>query len=218
MTDQQPTVTKDEGFAVYRVRTNYEYATIAIREWQGRGIDDTPRELGEILIYSSFGSWAYQWGHLGRPFKRWLLTAEFDYVFTKFMGTKLRVFDGEGSVKEMRCRVIEKRRYGDIDKPTARALWDELEANESEAESSERDFVETMSAISQRFEDGWSVDTDDIERLSERQRNAAMQLLSEPWERIARKHDHQAVGFWRDIWPVFINYLRAELEPDAIAA
>ena len=210
-------VTKDDGFTVYRVRGGrggYEWATIAVRGWT------TPpdpmcggqrRECGEILIRSSFGSWGHQWGHLGTPFLRWLLRAEFGYVFTKFMASGLRVFDGEATVREMRLRLIERRKRGNVDKVVARAVWDELAASEGQAECSDRDFIEAMGQIFDRIKEGWSPDTDIPEGLTERQKSEAERLLQEPWERIATKDHPQAVGFWRELWPPFIEYLRAEL-------
>jgi hypothetical protein len=218
-----PSVTKDDGFSVYRVRGgrgDYEWATIAVREWCTQPdpmCGNERRQCGEILIYSSFGSWAYQWGHLGRPFRSWLLGCEFGYVFGKFMGDKLMVFDGEASVQYMRQRLIEKRWHRDMDKKIARVVWDELNAHESQAEASDRDFVEAMGDIADRIREGWSIDTE-IPDLFDSEKQQAYEFLQEPWERIMHKNAPQAVGFWRDLWPVFINHLRAELQPAAAAA
>jgi hypothetical protein len=215
-----PSVTKDDGFTVYRVRgghSDWEWATIAVRGWTTQPdpmCAGERRECGEILIYSSFGSWAHQWGHLETPFLRWLLTCEFGYVFTKFMGADLQEFDGEGSVKGMRKRVIDRRRTGGWSKETARAMWDAIEDVESQAECSERDFVEAFQQVRSDFEEYGhrriglprGVDFDDIDRF-----------LQEPWEHTRTRDKLAPRGFWRDLWPVFINHLKAELEQQAAA-
>lgn len=148
MSNEQPTVTRDNDFLVYRIRAgrgNYEWATIAIREWSNNLSGAERRERGEILIFSSFGSWAYQWGHLGLPFRRFLLTAEFDYVFTKFMGNDLEIYDGDATFKTLKARLIEKRRERHLDKKMIRKVWDFVHDHQSRAEESLRDFVDVVS-------------------------------------------------------------------------
>ena len=106
MSTTKPGVTRDT-FDAYRVRGGFdcaEWATICLREWSvgGESVDERLRYCGEILIHSTFGSWAHQWGYLSRPFRQFLLEAEFDYVFTKVLGEKFQVFDGEGSLENLR--------------------------------------------------------------------------------------------------------------------
>jgi len=191
-------VTKTTNAEVYSVRKDYEWATIMLRCWSRPANVGTPHEgtyyCGEIMIHSSYGSWAYTWTACCEPFKASLLDAEFDYVFTKFMGTKLQVWDGEGSVKSLRGRLLDYRKWGDITKDEARALWDEIEANEAELESSSHDFVECAYRIAR------DIDSRGVTRL-----------LSEPWELTDTQPDHQAVGFWRVLWPEFTQALRAEV-------
>lgn len=204
-----PSVTKDDGFIVYRVRGghgDYEWATIVVREWCTQPdpmCGGRKRECGEILIYSSFGSWAHQWGHLGTPFRRWLLTADFGYVFTKFMGEKLSRFDGDASVREMFKTIATNRRERTLDAEQAREAWDLMERHRSQAEASEHDFGYAMLDIARYLDD----------------EHPLHDTFSDPcgWPR-STHDDYQAVGFWRDIWPVFINHLRTELQPAAVAA
>ncbi|WP_157266495.1 hypothetical protein [Azohydromonas aeria] len=207
-------VSRDDGFTCYRVHGGhgrYEWATICIREWTAGGdmVGERSRFLGEILIHSSFGAWGFQWTHLGEPFREFLQHAEFDYVFTKFMGSDLQVFDGEGSVRNLRQQIVEQRRSNDITKGAARALWQEINACQNECEDSNASFVEQMRDIADRFNDGYSFDSE-IESLSEAERDAVVHLLQEPWELTTTKAHPQAEGFWRDLWPAFVEYLRAE--------
>lgn len=198
-------VTKTTDAEVYIVGKNFERATIVLRCWSRPANVGTPHECtyycGEILINSTFGCWANVWTACGEPFKRFLLDAEFDYVFTKFMGTKLEVWDGEGSVAALRRSVLEHRRWGDLDKDESRRLWDEINSNESELVSSLDDFVECCSSIA-----------DDIDS------RGIYRLLADPWELGSTQHDHQAVGFWRELWPEFTAALAEELEEQAVPA
>jgi hypothetical protein len=215
-----PSITKDTGFTVYRIRGghgDHEWATIALRAWRVDGTKlsgGEPRECGEIMIYSSFGSWAYQWGHCGVPFYRFLVGADMDYVFTKFMGADLTEFDGDGSVKALRQQVIEHRRFNGWSKETARALWDAIEDRSLQLEASERDFVEACHEISSEF------DEDGIGRILNRGADAddIRNFLSEPWERTTTRIKPAARGFWRDLWPHLVAQLRTELEAEAVTA
>lgn len=197
-------ITKTTDAEVYRIWKDHEWATIMLRCWSrpvNSGGRETTYYCGEIMIHSSFGAWANTWTACGEPFKAFLLDAEFDYVFTKFMGTELRVWDGEATVKGLQLRVIEWRRDGELSKDEARSLWDEISANGLELETSERDFVECAYRIAS------DLDTPNIRHV-----------LSEPWEFGRKQHDQQAVGFWRQLWPEFTQALRAEVEPALAAA
>ena len=87
-------VTKATGAEHYVIRKNYEWASIVVRCWEAEEHGKT-RHCGEILIHSSYGSWANSWGHCGHQFKQFLTKLDFSYLFVKFMGHKFTVFDGE---------------------------------------------------------------------------------------------------------------------------
>lgn len=188
-------VTFDITPEAYRVRTaGNEWATIVLFGWQATGNDGTPRECGEILIHSSFGSWANSWGHLGTPFKNFLLKAERDYIATKFMGTDAYKFDGALTVRELRRRLLRWRREGQLNKDEARQLWDYIEEREVELECSTHDFVGAMQQ-------------GETELVSSK---AMRCFLQEPWEHLATSLGIQFAGFWREVWPVFLGALKLE--------
>lgn len=191
-------VTKSTGWESYAVRNGHEWATIHIRSWASLGIDDQPREVGEIMIHSSFGSWAYQWGHLGQPFKEWIAkTTDRGYIGRKFMGGEAYVFDGPKTVAGLRESLLERRRDGGITKATAREVWDWINDNEGPLESSDREFVNTMHTGETQIVM--------VEGLK--------YFFSEPWERLQTVLDWQFQGFWREIMPAFQQALRDELQP-----
>lgn len=188
-------VTKDTTGETYRIRTaGHEWATIVLFGWQATGNDGTPRECGEILIHSGFGQWAYSWGHLGVPFKRFLLKAERGYIATKFMGADAYKFDGRLTVLELRKRLLRWRREGQLNTEEARQLWDYIEEREVELESSTHDFVGVMQQA-------------ETELVATK---AVLRFAQEPWEHLATSLDIQFAGFWREVWPVFLEQLRAE--------
>lgn len=186
---------------------NYEWATICWTGWRATGNDGTPRECGEILIHSSFGSWANQWGHLGIAFDEWLQDAECDYCAGKFMGSAAYKFDGEKSVRHLRQSLLEHRKAGDITKNDARTIWSWIEDNKLSLESSEHEFVQVLSdcagsAVWQDARKGkpsWDTGPG----------LGACHFLAEPWDRPATSLDRSFAGFWRDLWPVFVEHLKA---------
>lgn len=213
-----PSVTRSEGWEAYTVRADGEWATIMIRGWRYSGADTRAYEAGEIMIHSSFGAWAHQWGHLGEPFKEWLSDPKLErgYLATKFLKDKAVVFDGEKTVRHLRQSLIEHRRCTDLTKSDARTIWDWIRENESYLESSESEFVEVMQ--------GCVSDADWKDAMAGRPDwdtgpgIGARHFLEEPWDRISRSVDPQFAGFWRDLWPHFQEHLRSELTASESAA
>lgn len=89
----------------YRVTSGLEWASVNLREWSNEG-----GYGGEITINSSFGRWGSAWSACGLPFKQFLQKLDFDYFFGKLMGAALSKFDGDGTLKGMRERVIAARK------------------------------------------------------------------------------------------------------------
>lgn len=183
---------------------NYEWATICWQGWQATGMDGQPRECGEILIHSSFGSWANSWSHMGVPMDRFLMTADRGYCAEKFMGAKAYVFDGEKTVRNLRSSLLEHRRIGDITKDDARAIWDFVDDHADEMESSSDMFCERMFDCMRQAD--WPPRNG---RYSDAgPERGARYFLEEPWERISTSMDRSFKGFWRDLWPVFVSQLK----------
>lgn len=188
-------IRKDTSADVYRIRTaRHEWATIVLFGWQQTGNDGTPREVGEILIHSGFGSWANSWGHIGMPFKEFLLKAERSYIATKFMGADAYKFDGQLTVRELRKRLLRWRQEGQLNKEDARQLWDYIDEREVELGSSTHDFVGAMHQA-------------ETELVLSRQ---LLRFVQEPWEYLATSIDPQFAGFWREVWPVFLAQIKTE--------
>ena len=184
----------------YEVRENHEWANITLACWDRTANVGTKHEgtyyCGEITIQSSFGTWGYVWTACGVPFKQFLMRAEFDYVFTKFMGTKLHRHDGDGTMQQLRRDIIEQRRQGSLDRDEAREAWGAVDWERERIESDETscDYA-LMEVASQLGKD-----------------HPMREHFADPcaWPRVT-KHDCQAVGFWEKIWPEFVAELKKEI-------
>jgi hypothetical protein len=192
------TKTTRECYEVRDGQRGGEWANITLACWDrpvGRGPGRDTYYCGEITIQSSFGTWGYIWTACSTPFKHFLTKVEFDYVFTKFMGTKLDRFDGEASVLKAFKWITEGRRRGEMSKHEAREAWDALDDVRSVAECGEHDFGTAMMDVARSLDD----------------RHPLHDHFADPcgWPRCT-KYDCQAQGFWRQLWPLFIEALKAE--------
>ncbi|MEO8298766.1 MAG: hypothetical protein ABI574_13265 [Burkholderiales bacterium] len=187
----------------YEVRSDGpygEWANIMLHCWERRANVGTKHEgvyyCGEIAIHSSFGSWGCVWTACAVPFKQFLMRAEFDYVFTKFMGTKLERHDGPGAMKQIKRHIVHERRMGDLDKEQARDAWDLVMGESDRIDSDDSTaFGYAMLDIGSRIDEG----------------HPLSDYFNDPsgWP-LATKPDSQAAGFWRELWPPFIEALKAE--------
>lgn len=221
-TTQPATCIKAPPMDTYEVRNDGEWATISLRSWKRDDLIHGGRGSfgGEVMIHSSFGSWANSWNACGCPFPEFLISLDFHYVFTKFMGHNLAVYDGEETLKALKARIIELRRDERCDKEMIQHLWDYIADNEGRALESLSEFVGLVSDASEDLGSTfYEVDRYDRYTIKPvRRASDIMERLTEPWEMGRTQHDHQAVGFWRDIWPVFKQHLQWELEANKAAA
>lgn len=148
-------------------------------------LDDTDTWWVYVAVISDWGNFGHLWSHCGAPPERFLARLERGYAMGKFLGDKLMDYDGEGTLKEIRCWLLELRREGDIDKEQAREVWDHIEDNSSEIEFGIHEMVQVMGSIP----------------LSARLRPC------EPWELARKRISPQAEDFWRWAWPPFVEAL-----------
>jgi len=202
-------VTKHTNVDVYSVRNRGEWATIVVREWSDQREDGSEQHRGEILINSTFGSWAHYWGAPGTRFRRFLLGLDFGYAFGKFMGLALEQYDGDASMAGLQRKVIESRRRRHISREAARFVWDQIDDHSSELRESQESFITACGHIGRECDAPWArraISTMELDDIGE--------IFAEPWYLTETRDHPQAVGFWRDIWPEFCAALRAELEAE----
>ncbi len=164
----------------YIVRNQGEAARIFILSGQKQD-HDGPRTWGYISIISSFGNFGHLFSHCGpRPFEEFLAGLDCSYLMGKFMGLGVNVFDVDATERELKRRVIEKRRARDIEGSTAREIFDALT---EAAHSTNRDeFMRTLERECEREFWEW-----------------------EMYEYAGSKLNPQARGFWDRLWQPFVS-------------
>lgn len=186
----------------YEVREDQRYgewANITLACWENPRHPDYGRTsmyyCGEITIQSSFGTWGNIWTACGVPFKKFLIGVEFDYVFTKFMGAKLHRFDGEASLQEARKWITGGRRDHRLSKQEAREAWDALDDACWMGVHSNHEFGSAMMDVASELGP----------------KHPLHDNFADPCGWPSNTHyDAQALGFWRQLWPLFVETLKAE--------
>lgn len=183
----------------YEIRNAGEWANIMLACWDRPEMTGSGMSIvygGEIAIHSSFGSWAYTWTACAVPFKRFLCGIEFDYAFGKFMGVALDRFDGDATLKQIKREILRQRRRTDLTATEAASVWDAVMDEDERITGNDATACGyAMMAIGDALH----------------QNHPMREYFIDPcgWPAITRP-DPQAVGFWRDIWPEFVDALRAE--------
>lgn len=103
----------------YSIHLNGEYAVIFINQMGN---------CGELAIYSSFGTWGYIWSNFGHgDFVDFLIELQYNYFFKKVdEEDRGRVFDCEGTIKEIKKLILEDRRNKDLEYEDARSHIDDI--------------------------------------------------------------------------------------------
>jgi len=146
---------------------------------------------GLITIASDYGHFGYWFGGPGCEIRRFLTGV--DPSQTGYMAIKLadgkRVYDPDESVRRVRAEVIRIRKTKDIDRATARELWDSVDTYE--LDNNEHQVREWL----------------DDELVREN-------LGDEAYHFLARTLPGDVRGFMRDVWPTFVEALTAELQSE----
>lgn len=175
-----------EGYKVRTAGPCPEWAHIFVREWT-RARHDGIAYGGEIAIHGSFGTYAYTWTHCCVSFKQFLIGVEFHYFMEK-ASPQFKEFDFDGSLANIREAVLRARRIGDIDRRTAAVTWEGFDDIRSEGNGGAHKFVS---------------DLYDIEALR--------RVTQEPYEFVRERPTAACTGFWRELWPPFIDELKREV-------
>lgn len=175
----------------YEIRANGEWGTFFVRQgFIPKGEQSThDRYWCELTCNTSFGCVGYHWGHMGRPAAQFLATCNHDYVGTKLWGAAAQVFDGGAAMRDAFSFIIRDRRDGNIEKHEARERWDDLAQYSRHPE--EHEFISLVHATDWLYE--WAMDGG----LNDKTDNPQM------------------VGFFRDLWPVFLAEMAAAKQAQA---
>jgi hypothetical protein len=192
----------------YDIVNGTSKATITLRAWSHEA---SKSFRGQIQIQSSFGNWANSWNACGIPFKDFLVGCDFDYLFGKFAPESLHVFDGDGSLRQLRADILTLRREGRSDRDEIRALWDALRDSEPRVTSSVQDWVGELSTVLLNLRES---DSSPGRPVLKRWR-PEYDLLTEPWLRTQTIYNPMLQRFWTDIWTEFKETLKSEIDAPA---
>ncbi|WP_024516941.1 hypothetical protein [Bradyrhizobium sp. Tv2a-2] len=157
-------------------------------EWAFIYLDE---ETGVFSAYTSFGTYAYCWSHIGTAtLKEFLSDIEFGYFMGKTIGRRdYMEFDFHATIKGMKDYIKERRRDGAVDKVEARDAWDDVERIENR--QSVELFVEDV-YDSRPICHAYRHDFDEV---------------------IRNRPSPQCVGFWQVIWPEFLKQIAPPPSP-----
>ena len=83
---------------------------------------------GKLNITSIYGDFNYAWYSLGCEFRKFLGNADVNYYLTIKLidDTKYKVFNPEGTIRNIKEDIIEKRKHCFISEEEARYTWDSI--------------------------------------------------------------------------------------------
>lgn len=168
---------------VYQVRTDGEWGTFVLRQGQRQDAHGATYWC-ELIAATSFGTVSHHWGCMGHPATEFLPRLERDYALGKLWGSGDRVFDADATLRSIKQEITKQRRAGEIDAEEARERWDHLP-----------EYLDNEHELAQL--------ADDCDWL--------WQGLSEG-DYVQQKINPQADGFWRYLWPRFLEQLAAAPE------
>lgn len=164
--------------------------------WADIAIDDHYRKARHsiqnsfrISISSDYGSWSYYWSHPGECWREFLLSVDIGYAAKKFDAHSY--FDMEASIKQMKNRIIDRRRAGAC-KQKARDAWIALECVEDECIQDSNLFCAEIVTMDD-WVDFWNGDLlDEIVTI--------------------KSIDPLFRAFWDTAWQIFLDQLRQEIK------
>lgn len=162
----------------YLVRSGYDYGAVFI-------------ECGEtsatVSTVSSFGSYGYHWSNTGPDPRGFLRRMPFESLASKFLGNDSLVFDRDAQEREMKREIIDQRKQNEMDKVTAREVWDEVQAILTNCSGNSEEFYRELILTDFAFSCLYNADHGSVHVCT----------MPEP----------QLVGFWSDIWVPLMNHL-----------
>lgn len=185
---------KKKEMTCYSVSQGSDWATICLQYYS---VPDKlsygeHRQGVELLVHSSYGSWAYHWSHCGCDGRQFLIDGSKEYIMGKLVPQQdLYVFDPKASEKALRRHILEYRRDGALSKGKARSMYDACCDLDSFLTSEE--FVSVVQ---------------DCEGLS---------WIREPWDFCRTRMCPTIDQFWDKLWVQLTAQLKEELDNEPSA-
>lgn len=150
-------------------------------------------EHGLFQCHSSYGDYNHYWGSHGGNFKKFLCTINSGYLLDKV--AKEDTFDFEDYIKDTKKEILEMRREESLTSEQARELWDYF--------NSDMDNFEYTSSL-----DLVAYEVVGNKTLNKIYRGSVYDSRFMP----RKTYSNQALLFAREVYPLFVEELRKELE------
>lgn len=152
---------------------------------------DCGEESVNVMISSDYGEFNHYWGCCGMNPKKFLTDIDMHYTMKKLMGSTDNMYEPDfgARLKSFKKKIIERRRFLDIEKDQARSAWNKvLSIFDYSQNSNDVYFSECMNANEL---DCILYDLDSIPENT--------------------KMKNVVVEFWEDIWVPFTEFLKNEI-------
>jgi len=167
------------------VRNEGEYGAFFVRETARMRAPHDWQYSCELTVQSSFGIVGHYWSHMGSPAHQFFSSCEKSYVLGKLFGDKAYEFDNKATMKQLRKMLLEDRISRNVHARRAREIWDSLK------DLDDLDHPET-------FYDQYASDEVLLDWISPGDIPNCQHLTS------------QAEGFWKQLWPEFVQAMKDE--------
>jgi hypothetical protein len=187
------------GAESYFVRKEGEHATICLHERTRHSAGGRSSYGGQLLIYSSFGSFGGSWNNCALPFKNFLCTLKFESLMGRIMNGSLNEYDGDGTFSEVKKYILSLRRTNEITLVGANELWACLHSERNMLERSVDGLVSAFGLMQ-----------------TEQSTPAGIEFCDNPLGFAVERPNHAATRFWDQIWPTFKVRLKDEISHDEL--
>jgi len=167
------------------VRNEGEYGAFFVRETARMLKPHDWRYSCELTVQSSFGTVGHYWSHMGSPAHRFFDLDQKSYFLGKLFGDKTYEFDAKNTVRQLKKMLINDRREREVDSDLAREIWEAL------GDLDEFDNLEV-------FYDRYTEYPELMDWTTPGDIPSCQQITS------------QAEGFWKQLWPEFVQAMKDE--------
>lgn len=185
---EQASVTEQSGeyVSLFLVRAGWDWGSVFVRPVNGGA---------EIVAHSTFGTYGYTWGAMGRDWRDFLVSCSREYAMRKLAGQSYDVLLGRDEFCTTMRAELDAYEKGVLD------AWGILDPDQERR----------LKACRDALDDEWGWEDVPLEALfwHFNERASGAPYAMELYETRMTKINPQVVGFWETIWEPFTDHLRA---------
>lgn len=183
----------------YQVTHAGEHAAFLIEH--GQHATDEGSGWLKLHVLSSYGSFSYDWRNVGpTPYQSFLAGLDQDYLMRKLMGPDAFMVDKEASLAGIDSY---------FDSEDAKERWTRSQVSDLKRALHE---VRYMGPMASAHELVRAIESCLVEEFDSEDGVTLSETL---FSLVANKYSHAADGIWQNLWPAFIDRLKADAEIEA---